>query len=218
MSSEETLTHKKKVRTTHRASASRLLSQAESLLENSRIDLDALALLQTNLSAKLTTLEAPIATHRDASPPPSSNLSVATHCDASSPHTQSPDHSPSAHSVMGETVSSSSKVKLPKISLPRFDGDPVMWTTFWDSYQSTIHSNTGISDIDKFNYLRSLLDHAALDAIAGLTVSTTNYQQVVEILTKRFGNKHVIISKHMDALMTLELSLQTGTSRIYVES
>ena len=105
---------------------------------------------------------------------------------------------------MGETVSSSSKVKLPKISLPRFDGDPVMWTTFWDSYQSTIHSNTGISDIDKFNYLRSLLDHAALDAIAGLTVSTTNYQQAVEILTKRFGNKQVIISKHMDALMTLE--------------
>eukprot|EP00731_Ephydatia_muelleri_P014947 Em0008g667a len=79
-----------------------------------------------------------------------------------------------------------------------------MWTTFWDSYQSTIHSNAGISDIDKFNYLRSLLDHAALDAIAGLTVSTSNYQQAVEILTKRFGNKQVIISKHMDALMNLE--------------
>ena len=79
-----------------------------------------------------------------------------------------------------------------------------MWTTFWDSYQSAIHSNAGISDIDKFNYLRSLLDNTALDAIAGLTISTYNYQQAVEILTKRFGNKQVIISKHMDALMNLE--------------
>ena len=76
-----------------------------------------------------------------------------------------------------------------------------MWTTFWDSYQSAIHSNAGISDIDKFNYLRSLL---ALDANAGLTISTYNYQQAVEILTKHFGNKQVIISKHMDALMKLE--------------
>ena len=79
-----------------------------------------------------------------------------------------------------------------------------MWTTFWDSYQSAIHSNAGISDIDKFNYLRSLLDNTALDAIAGLTISTYNYQQAVEILTKHFGNKQVIISKHMDALMKLE--------------
>ena len=58
--------------------------------------------------------------------------------------------------------------------------------------------------VDKFNYLQSLLDHAALDAIAGLTVSNSNYQQAVEILTKRFGNKQVIISKHMDALMSLD--------------
>ena len=58
MSSEETLARKKKVRAAYRASASRLLSQAKSLLEDSRIDLDALALLQTNLSAKLTMLEA----------------------------------------------------------------------------------------------------------------------------------------------------------------
>ena len=58
MASEETLARKKKVRTAHRASASRLLSQAESALGDSRIYVNALALLQTNLSAKLTMLEA----------------------------------------------------------------------------------------------------------------------------------------------------------------
>ena len=94
-------------------------------------------------------------------------------------------------------------MKLPKISLPRFGGDPVKWTSFWDSYQSAIHNNDGLSDVDKFNYLRSLLDHTALDAIAGLTLSSANYQQAIEILCKRFGNKQVIVSKLMDTLMSM---------------
>ena len=80
----------------------------------------------------------------------------------------------------GEATSTTrgARVKLPKISLPHFSGDPVKWTSFWESYQSAIHGNDGLSDIDKFNYLRSLLDHTALDAIAGLTLSTTNYRRL----------------------------------------
>ena len=96
------------------------------------------------------------------------------------------------------------KVKLPKISLPRFNGNPVKWTSFWDSYQSAIHLNRDLSDADKFNYLQSLLDSSAFDAIAGLTLSSANYQQAIEILRKRFGNKQVIISKHMDTLMNMD--------------
>ena len=95
-------------------------------------------------------------------------------------------------------------VKLPKISLPRFNGNPVKWTPFWDSFQSAIHLNTEISDVDKFSYLRSLLDSTAYDAIAGLTLSTANYQQAVEFLCKRFGNKQVIISNHMDTPMNMD--------------
>ena len=88
--------------------------------------------------------------------------------------------------------------------LPRFNGNPIKWTSFWDSYQSAIHLNHDLSDVDKFNYLRSLLDSVAFDAIAGLTLSSANYQQAIEILHKWFGNKQVIISKHMDTLMNME--------------
>ena len=95
-------------------------------------------------------------------------------------------------------------VRLPKIALPRFGGDPVKWTSFWDSYQSAVHLNSALSDVDKFNYLRSLLDHTAFDAVAGLTLSEANYQQAIEILLKRFGNRQVIISKHMDTLMRMD--------------
>ena len=78
------------------------------------------------------------------------------------------------------------------------------WSTFWDSYESAIHKNDELTDVDKFNYLRSFLEGTALEAIAGLTLSAANYQEAVELLQKRFGNKSLIISIHMETLLNME--------------
>ena len=86
-------------------------------------------------------------------------------------------------------VVSSGKVKLPKISLPHFKGNPIYWTSFWDSYQSAIHLNSSLSDVDKFNYLWLLLERSAYESIAGLTLSSVNYHEAINILKKRFGNQ-----------------------------
>ena len=59
-------------------------------------------------------------------------------------------------------------------------------------------------DVDKFNYLRSLLEKSAYEAIAGLTLTADNYEEAVSILKKRFGDKNQIVTKHMDALMSTE--------------
>ena len=48
------------------------------------------------------------------------------------------------------------------------------------------------------------MERTALDAISGLTLSAVNYQEAVEILQKRFGNKPLIISKHMETLLNTE--------------
>ena len=69
---------------------------------------------------------------------------------------------------------------------------------FWDSYKSAIHDNDSRSDIDKFIYLRSLLERSALDAISGMTLTAANYQEAILILEKRFGRKQKIVAKHMD--------------------
>ena len=81
-----------------------------------------------------------------------------------------------AHDLTTEAHARGVKVKLPKITLPQFNGDPVRWMSFWDSYQSVVHLNSELTDVDKFNYLRSLLDHSAYDAIAGLTLSAANHK------------------------------------------
>jgi len=96
------------------------------------------------------------------------------------------------------------KVKLPKLTIQPFKGELTAWTTFWDSYQTAIDANTALSDIEKFNYLRSLLQGPALDAIAGLTLTAANYREAVDVLKIRFGNKQQIINKHMDALWSVE--------------
>ena len=96
------------------------------------------------------------------------------------------------------------KIRLPKITLKKFNGDITSWTSFWDSFESSIHLNSELTDIDKFNYLRSLLEHSALEAISGLTLSSVNYEEAVAILKKRFGNKQNQITKHMEALLGLE--------------
>ena len=95
-------------------------------------------------------------------------------------------------------------MRLPKLSIRPFGGDITQWTAFWNSFKSAIHDNTTLSDIDKFNYLRSFLERSAREAIAGLTLTGPNYNEAVSILEKRFGNKQQIISRHMELLLNLE--------------
>ena len=76
--------------------------------------------------------------------------------------------------------------------------------SFWDSFEAAIHNNEQLSSIDKFNCLRTLLEGPAAAAVAGLTLTSSNYGEAVAILKKRFGNKQLIISTRMDMLMNLE--------------
>ena len=96
------------------------------------------------------------------------------------------------------------KVKLPKVELKKFNGDLTNWIMFWDVFESLVHSNPELSDIDCFNYLHSLLDGTAADAISGISLSSVNYSKAVAVLKKRFGNKQQVVNKHMDLLMQLE--------------
>ena len=87
------------------------------------------------------------------------------------------------------------KVRLPKLT---------MWTPFWDSVSSTIHENPELSRVDKFNYLISLVTHSALEAISGLTLTGANYDEAVDLLRKWFGNKQLVINKHMEYMLNAE--------------
>ena len=78
------------------------------------------------------------------------------------------------------------------------------WTSFWDSFESAVHNNRELSDIEKFNYLSTLLERSAREAISGLSLTSENYREAIATLKKRFGSKQQIINKHMDVLLHME--------------
>ena len=97
------------------------------------------------------------------------------------------------------------RTKLPKITLRRFKGDVTQFHTFWDTFESQVHSNLGLTKIDKFSYLVSLLEGTASRAIEGLPVTEENYDSVVDILKKRFDKPQKLTSAHMEELLKLNI-------------
>ena len=47
-------------------------------------------------------------------------------------------------------------MKLPKLALCSM-ATTTTWSSFWDSYEAIIH-NKDLADVDKFNYLNSLME------------------------------------------------------------
>ena len=114
-----------------------------------------------------------------------------------------PSERPSVVASSPVLPAATTRVKLPKLSLKKFNGDLTKWSTFWDSFESLIHQSLDLSPIDKFAYLNSLLDGSEAEAISGLRVTAANYEEAMAILQKRFGDKKQIIAKHMDILINL---------------
>ena len=95
-------------------------------------------------------------------------------------------------------------VKLPKIYIKRFTGDPIQWQQFEDTFDATITRNERISDVEKFTYLRGYLSGEAEKCIEGITLTGENFVRAMTLLRERYGNPQLIISSHMDSLIKLE--------------
>ena len=64
--------------------------------------------------------------------------------------------------------------KPPILSLKGFNGDPTKWVTFWDTFESAVHDNAALTNIDKFSYLTFLLESTASEVVAGLMLTSAN--------------------------------------------
>ena len=95
-----------------------------------------------------------------------------------------------------------------KFSLPDFGGDIILFSPFWDFFESEVHKNQQYSGATKFNLLNSCLKGEAKAAIAGLSPTNDNYPQAVQILKERYGNAKKVQAAYMRALYNIE-SCQT---------
>ena len=106
------------------------------------------------------------------------------------------------------------RAKLPKQVLPKFKGDVTQWKGFWDSYNSSIHTNPQLTQIDQFNHLHSLLEGQAARSIQGLTRTEGNYNSAIDLLYKRVGKPQDIISKHLDEMLKIPGCVNNNASQL----
>ena len=77
--------------------------------------------------------------------------------------------------------SSIEEVKLPKMEIRQFSGNPTKWQTFYDSFKTSLYASR-LSDIQTFSYLIGYLEGDALNAISELAPTSQNYTQALELL------------------------------------
>ena len=80
-------------------------------------------------------------------------------------------------------------MKLPKITLQRFDRNVLKFHAFWQAFERAVHNNPAVSEINKLNYLFGLLDGTAYPAVDGLDLRAENYENAVQILKSWFGKR-----------------------------
>jgi len=94
-------------------------------------------------------------------------------------------------------------VRLPKLTILIFGGEPLDWQPFWDSFEAAIHNNSQLNGAQKLIYLHAQLRGDAAQVIAGLPLTSPSYQHSIEVLQKRFGQSRMLISSHIQALIDL---------------
>lgn len=110
-------------------------------------------------------------------------------------------------------------VKLPKLNIEKYFGDPCCWLEFWNKYENSIDKNESLSVIDKFSYLKSLLGGVASNVVNGFALTEKNYEEALKLLKQRFGRNDLVINAHMNKLLNLNPVKDTnnvlGLRRLY---
>ncbi|XP_076661051.1 uncharacterized protein LOC143364796 [Halictus rubicundus] len=99
------------------------------------------------------------------------------------------------------TSNSITGIHLPKINLPRFDGRLEKWLPFKDAFLSLIHGHTGLTDIQRFNYLRLSVSGQAESAIESFTMSEENYKAAWAQLLETYDNQRALVLRHTALLL-----------------
>ncbi|GFU62314.1 uncharacterized protein TNCV_4402341 [Trichonephila clavipes] len=110
------------------------------------------------------------------------------------------------NSINGSSVNSNknvNSVRLPKLQIDKYFGDPCLWLEFWNKFQNSIDKNETLTKVDKFSYLKSLLGGAAGNVVNGFALSDDNYDNALILLKERFGREGIVVNAHMSKLLNL---------------
>ncbi|KOC58608.1 hypothetical protein WH47_05565 [Habropoda laboriosa] len=97
-------------------------------------------------------------------------------------------------------ASTENRVKLPTIELPTFDGTYNNWVKFRDTFESLIHNNPNLSNIEKFHYLNSSVKGNAARTIQALGISELNYTLAWNQIKDRYEDLKTLKYHHVRSI------------------
>lgn len=87
------------------------------------------------------------------------------------------------------------EVRLPPLSISSFDGNYNDWTSFYDLFLCTVHNNASLKNVQKMQYLKSLLKGEPLQLVRNLPVTDANYDIAWNKLLTRYNKKSYIVQQ-----------------------
>lgn len=76
---------------------------------------------------------------------------------------------------------------LPRLNINQFNGNFNNWMSFKDLYISLLHNNVSITNIQKYQYLRGLLDEEQACIIKYISISeSSDFEAYISPLIKTF--------------------------------
>ena len=108
--------------------------------------------------------------------------------------------------------SSSSVVNLPTLRVPKFSGDPTDWPNFWSFFDNLVHSNPHLSTVVKFTHLHESLTYQAAESIRGFVHLSEDYEEAVNLLRERYGDRIIAKKQLMRKLFKLSVPSTTKDS------
>ncbi|GFX46821.1 DUF1758 domain-containing protein [Trichonephila clavipes] len=121
------------------------------------------------------------------------------------------------NSVASSITSNSnvSNFRLPKLSIPQFNGHFKDWINFKDLFVSTVHSQVSISNVEKFQYLKGLLTNEPASLIKHMPISNDSYEEAWQKLLDRGMKLHRGRELAETRNEASEFKGQAGESEIY---
>ena len=100
--------------------------------------------------------------------------------------------------VSTPSASDSKGVRLPRLDLPKFDGNILNWRSFWEQFQASVHDRSSLAESEKLVYLQhALKDGSAKQAIEGLSRLGEYYSEAIDCLKPRYDSPRLIHQTHV---------------------
>lgn len=96
--------------------------------------------------------------------------------------------------------------RMPELTLPKFSGDIKEWPLFIECFNSMIHNNLSLTDIDRVHYLIGCLSGSAISVCSGIPPTGDNYKIILKALTDKFEDQRILANSYIKELLKFKQS------------